>query len=113
MSVSKLIDKQIAEINAVQKRFDETLTARTYESRVGAVSDDHESRIKERIERLEKQKVASVARFDAAIEAEKKALKAVQARRPDLKPKSPPTTAKKTPSKTTKSRATTARSKKS
>lgn len=80
MSISKLIEDQLAVFRAVEKRFEERMTADNLQSRLSAVTDDQIKRIQTRIERLEKEKTAAVARYDAAIATEKKALEDVKAR---------------------------------
>ena len=81
MSVSKLIEDQLAVFQAIEKRFDERISADNLQSRLTAATDDQIKRIQTRIGRLEKEKSAAVARYDAAIASERKALEDVEVRR--------------------------------
>ncbi len=87
MSITKLITEQTKLFTDLDKRFSDKVTPQNYQSRIKAVTDTQEKRLNARIKSLEKQKAAAVARFDAAIKAEKDALKEVEAYRVNLDPK--------------------------
>lgn len=87
MSITKLINEQTKLFTDLDKRFSDKVTPQNYQSRIKAVTDTQEKRINARIQSLEKQKATAVARFDAAIKAEKEALKVIEAHRVNLDPK--------------------------
>ena len=86
MSVSKIIKDQTALFANLDKRFSETIKPDTFQTRVTALTKEQEGRITGRIEKLETQKTAAVARYDAAIAEEKKALEQVKAQRLSTNP---------------------------
>ncbi|MEM9780297.1 MAG: hypothetical protein AAF813_10275 [Pseudomonadota bacterium] len=90
MSAAKLIEDQLKAIRAVDKRFTTTLTSKTYEGVLTRATETQAARLKDRITRLEKQKVAATKRFDAAIAVEKEALEAVLKAAPNLSPQIEP-----------------------
>ncbi|MEP1013395.1 MAG: hypothetical protein ABJG80_11060 [Paracoccaceae bacterium] len=122
MSVAKIIKDQTALFANLDKRFSETIKPDTFQSRLTGLTKDQEDRITGRIQKLETQKTAAIAKYDAAISEEKKALEQIKAQRlstdastqlKDIKGKTAPVTRKtgttpqaKTTKKTTTKKAT-------
>lgn len=90
MSISKLIQDQSDLFASMDKRFADTLGARDFQQRIGGITEDREKRILQRIKALETQKAADIARYDRAIETEKKALEELKSHRIDTNPKPAP-----------------------
>ena len=83
MKITKLIQQQSEMLKDLDKRFEETPTAKTLQSRLSVVTDKQEARITSRIKSLETERDKAVQKFDAAIKLEQQALKEIQARRID------------------------------
>ncbi len=97
MTVSKIIKEQMDVFANLDKRFSETLKPDTFQSRITGLTKDQEDRITGRIQKLEAQKTAAVARYDAAILEEKKALELVKSQRLTTNPTNELKDTKRTP----------------